>query len=1003
MNIPSSLGVNGQTITISDSATAAGLFVVKMNQQKEILWYKILKTSTTVKSHILTDDSSNVYLIGKLQKKIVFDEKNILDGPTGDIFVAKYSADGKLKWAKKYVGSSDDASLRPKIDAQGNLYIIGRYQPSFEVAGKQVLKAVGQDSEPFLLKLDRNGNYIWAKAYDKNIEVNAVSVNNKNEIFLEGNFVGNVALQTIKINAIGTKAIFYAKTDQNGQVLWAKTIGGELGGAYTIDCQNIEADNLGNAYVAGVVPDIVKFDSLQVNLKSAKGRSVFLTKIDAAKGQITWLRNFAYGDNYLDLVRIKSTAKILKLNEIGEPYLVGTVQSFLTINEQLNFLDGCCGRGINYILKYDKNGSLSFASKDDIFGETYSFAIDSKRRIYAYETETKPSSHPSPTHKILTKIELNETASCGIKINIQASANKELSVTDLLLNNQTFSYQWYKNGEFISNATQPTFQAKDNGYYALKLINNSKSSCQLISNNVGIYNKIPATTPILAVDNAIKHLYLEIPIYPATYPSRIKWYRDNILIDVPNTSNFYYSQDGTYKTRNYYDDSEAFIESNEIIVKDNLTVGIAKSDIYEDGDKCKPAPFLKAVFNGKIIQDNTTLYKLQWLLNGKEVKDSTKAHFKPITTGDYSVIVIAISENKTYTAGKYKLVIEEFPKSLPISKIENICGAKALLKVDDWFMQRFTFQNMVWRLEGKDIPNENQPFLNVNKGGNYTFLVKYKDGVSGASCDYNSFVTFEKKTDFSPNIGFSYAGNTCVVDSFKLFTDFNNTYKYQWLRDDVEIKNINKSEIFVKDKSIYKLIATNPAGCTSISEPIQLKTCESTTGNQAIILNPPKILSDKTNYYTNEKAVLSIEGCSNVNLQWLKDTKPIAGAIQKTLEIKETGNYALQIEKFGCIATTNAIKIAVENVLAVGEEQPAINIEVYPNPAAENLYISIPAQINEPIYAKMMDISGKLIENYDFLEKKNQTIDVKTLSNGIYLLVFETKEKRVVKKIIKKD
>ena len=254
---------------------------------------------------------------------------------------------------------------------------------------------------------------------------------------------------------------------------------------------------------------------------------------------------------------------------------------------------------------------------------------------------------------------------------------------------------------------------------------------------------------------------------------------------------------------------------------------------------------------------------------------------------------------------------------------------------------------------------------------------------------------------FKPNVGLFYAANTCVVDSFKLFTDYNGSNKYVWYRDDLAMKNASEAEIFVKDKSKYKVLVTSSEGCSAISEPIQLKTCDNGNDSRALIINPPVIVADKKSIYSDEKAVLSFEGCSNVNLQWLKDAERITGANLKTLEVKTAGNYTLQIEKFGCVATSSAMKISVETVLATDEEIPSFDIEVYPNPTEDNLIISMPSQINSPITVKMTNILGRLIKNYDLEQGKKQIIDVKTLPEGMYFLVFETNGKRVVKKIIK--
>ncbi|GGD40400.1 hypothetical protein GCM10011514_00580 [Emticicia aquatilis] len=282
----------------------------------------------------------------------------------------------------------------------------------------------------------------------------------------------------------------------------------------------------------------------------------------------------------------------------------------------------------------------------------------------------------------------------------------------------------------------------------------------------------------------------------------------------------------------------------------------------------------------------------------------------------------------------------------------------------------------------------------------------YKRTVVINGCNVSSVFEVSKALNtrpfFKPNVGFSYAGNTCVVDSFKLFTDYDNSYKYVWYRDDLILTNLNKSEIFVKDKSQYKVLVTSQDGCSAISEIIQLKTCDNGTDNRAIILNSPTISVDKKSIYPNDKATIQLESCDNVSMQWLKDSKPLLGANQSSLEVKEAGNYALQISKFGCTTMSKTVAISVETILAVGEERHDFDIEVFPNPTEEKIFISIPTLINTPIDVKLTDISGKLIGKYD-VSSNSQFIDLKSLQEGTYLLVFEVKDKRVVKKIIKNN
>lgn len=981
-----------------------GFLCAKLNQKNEVLWVKTPQSNATFLRYpapiTLADDSSNVYLIGKFEQKLFIDVNNVLDSPTGDIFIIKYSSEGVFRWAKKIVGSSDDGIFTPKIDNNGNIFILGQFEKKIEFDGQQRLTGSNQ---PFVLKLDRNGKYIFAKAFNENLKVNALTLNNGGEMFIVGEFYGNVVFENnASLKSTGFQDIFYAKYDKNLQVSWVKTISGKIEDV----SHNIEADKLGNIYIAGLATDDAVFDTLRANVQTTKGRSIFLSKIDAISGNVKWVKRMVYGDD--SDPTIFNTVKLLKINNDGEAYMSGSVAGYLSINSQTQYKAGSSG-GLHYIIKYSKNGDFlgGLSNPINVLDRNVlwkSIAMDSKSKLYI-------SGNSLPTNGSYSSFSFISYSPNVIKLNC-AEKNKvniewdfeKIFPSESITNLSDFNLQWYKNGEPIPKANQTTLQMKEPGYYSLKINNKADESCQIVSSNtVNILPKvlpIPANLLIAYGGKGDNYLYTSFPD-----ADKIEWYLDGKLIEGASSYSYYYKQDGTYKIKKYFENNSIVQESNEVIVNAGFAVVSLKKDIFYDGDdKCKPVPYLRAELRGRLLNDNDPYYEIQWFLNGQAVKDSTKSHFKPITTGDYSVRVFSLIDGRqTYFSGKYKLVPEDFPKSLSIVKIEDNCGANALLKIDDSFMMRNTFQSIVWRLDDKEIANETYPFLRTNKGGYYTFSVKYVDNINGATCNYNSFVTFDKKPDFKPNVSYSYAGSGCVVDSFKVAVDFDKNFKYQWTRDGVLLNKATTNEIFVKDKNRYQASVVRADGCTNTTQEISLKGCTPDSSNKFLFLNPPIIFTNSTVIYNDAKTKLQSDACQNTNMQWLKDGKLIAGAIKDNIEVGEAGKYSIQIEKNGCVVSSKQVEIKVETILAVGEENPNFNIEVYPNPTEEKIFISIPQQINTPIDVKITDISGKLIDNYDFSASNSQFIDLKSLQVGVYFLVFDMQGKRVVKKIIKNN
>jgi len=73
---------------------------------------------------------------------------------------------------------------------------------------------------------------------------------------------------------------------------------------------------------------------------------------------------------------------------------------------------------------------------------------------------------------------------------------------------------------------------------------------------------------------------------------------------------------------------------------------------------------------------------------------------------------------------------------------------------------------------------------------------------------------------------------------------------------------------------------------------------------------------------------------------------------------------------------------------------------LYPNPVKETLFIS--STINQAVNASIYNLNGKLLQSHS-IENKTTALDVKSLDQGLYFIVFETETgERVSKKFVKR-
>ncbi len=147
-----------------------------------------------------------------------------------DAYVVRLDANGNLLWAQSYGGNMDDAAFSI-TPTEDNCYVIAGLTNSF-----------GEGQQDFyLFKIDDNGNELWSKTYGGDAEDEAYSVKQTPD----GGFI--ITGETYSFDA-QWRDIYVVKTDPEGNMLWDKLIGGQ-------DIEtgwDIEVLNDGNYIIAGM-------------------------------------------------------------------------------------------------------------------------------------------------------------------------------------------------------------------------------------------------------------------------------------------------------------------------------------------------------------------------------------------------------------------------------------------------------------------------------------------------------------------------------------------------------------------------------------------------------------------------------------------------------------------------------------------------------------------------------------------------------------------------------
>jgi hypothetical protein len=351
------------------------MFLVKYDAVGNVVWAKSAGGSGDAKAiSLAVDHSGNVYLAGEFVGSYFIFGTDTLWGGTGS-FVAKYDTGGNVLWARGGLEGwsccMDMASIA--VDSSGNSYLTGGFSSPTLTFGSYILTNAGS-SDLFLVKYDADGNVLWAKSVggSKNEQGSSVMIDNTGAPCVTGYFSSNnliVGSDTLKIYNSTGANTLLVRYDANGNALWAKTSG-------TTDRQAglaVAGDSSGNIYMTG------KFGSSSITFGStiltntSNLYDIFLVKYDAT-GAVVWAKS-AGGESSDDVAS-------LALDASGNPYITGCYLSS-TLIFGTDTLMNLGGNDI-FLAKYDVYGDVLWAKSAGGETDDYSnsVAVDRSGNIY---------------------------------------------------------------------------------------------------------------------------------------------------------------------------------------------------------------------------------------------------------------------------------------------------------------------------------------------------------------------------------------------------------------------------------------------------------------------------------------------------------------------------------------------------------------------------------------------------------------------------------------------
>ncbi len=363
------------------------IFILKLNRNGNFVWAKSIGgySNFDFGYSIATDSKGNTYSTGVFTSTVDFDPGigvyNLI-GNDSDIFVLKLDKDGNFVWAENFGSFGRDIGYSIITDRYDNIYVSGLFWSTavdFD-PGPNVFNLNSSKGNIFVLKLDSNGNFIWARniggTYNTRPEITQDNLGN---IYITGDFRGtwdyNPGVDVYNLTSKGESDIFVCKLNSNGDFIWAKSIGGtkeDIAYSLAINSQN-------DIYITGKFEDVIQYNSVQglSQIVSNGYSDICIFKLNS-NGNIIWGKSI--GGISVD------EGRAIDIDKSDNVYISGSFAEKVDLNPNTEvFYESTNGSLDIFLLKLNSTGDFiwakSFISKS--WDEAFSIYLDKYNNIYS--------------------------------------------------------------------------------------------------------------------------------------------------------------------------------------------------------------------------------------------------------------------------------------------------------------------------------------------------------------------------------------------------------------------------------------------------------------------------------------------------------------------------------------------------------------------------------------------------------------------------------------------
>lgn len=252
-----------------------------------------------------------------------------------------------------------------------------------------------------------------------------------------------------------------------------------------------------------------------------------------------------------------------------------------------------------------------------------------------------------------------------------------------------------------------------------------------------------------------------------------------------------------------------------------------------------------------------------------------------------------------------------------------------------------------------------------------------------------------------PNAVLTANGPTtyCSGDSVSFSASTGSGYQYDWYRNNAIQGNMTGSSAVIKNAGKYKVVVTNAAGCSKISNKI----------TTTLLTLPAATVTPSGNNTICSGTTLTMNAPAGTGYtyQWIKGATNINGAILSNYTTSVAGYYRVLVTApNGCTRKSAKTQVSVINCLRESDDDMALGLQAVQMPFQSTLELNVATSSDRQSRIVVTDLQGQLIYEQHIKANKeliNISINSETWANGMYLVNFYNADEVMSIKVVKSE